>query len=177
MICNMDAYGSIYFNPKRDEPAPKEEERMEATKEQAKKKEQDQQKLDQLVAKSERILYRISTVFPFHLFPDELIIDENKVSLYDKQFFWSESIQSIRIKDIADIIIDTNPFFASITITEMSPRSNPIQLSFLWKKEAFKAHRIIQGLIVACKEEIDLSPIEDILLLLQKLENLGKSGH
>lgn len=135
---------------------------------------QDQQKLDQLVEESSRILYKISTVFPFDLFPDEVVIDENKVNIIIRNFFSSELIESVLIRDISQIYIQTTPFFASMRIATFKANSKPYNFSFLKINEAIKARRIIEGLRVVTKEKIDLArfPLEE---LTQKVENIGKT--
>ncbi len=45
-------------------------------------------KLDVLEKNSERVLLRIHTVFPFVLFPDTVVIDENKISIIRMLFFF-----------------------------------------------------------------------------------------
>lgn len=153
--------GEIVFNP----PPPRKKAR--------KKKGKESQRLTQLVEKSHRILLEISTVFPFDPFPDKLTIDENKVNLINYEFFFSGRTHSVMIKDISDVLVDSGFFFAKLQIIDRGFVENSIELKFLWTEDAQKARRIIQGLIVAQNEGIDISKIETAELA-QKLEKLGE---
>lgn len=131
-------------------------------------------KLDNLAQMSARILFRASTVFPFHLFPSEIVIDENQVSIIDRNFFKVATINSIVLTDIKSVIVNTSTFFGSLTLNTLMPNSQPFTLEYLWRSEAMEARRIIQGLIVARTQKIDLSKIStpDIL---SRVNTIGSS--
>lgn len=132
------------------------------------------QKLQNLVNKSEHILLKISSVFPFDLFPDSLIVDENKVTFCHKEFFKTTEIHPVLIEDITDILVDTGPFFASLKIIDSSNERFPVTLivGFLKNKIAIQAQKIIQGLIAAKKQGIDFGQF-DTEELKRQLERLG----
>jgi hypothetical protein len=129
-------------------------------------------KLDELVTKSHRILFRCKTVFPFDLFPDELIIDENKIDIIHKTFFYTEAIYSVVMKNVHGATVQTGILFSSLDIEVIGFENDPPPLKFLWAADATKARRIITGLTTAIKEGIDLSkiPAED---LTKKVEEIG----
>ena len=156
-----------------EEKDPVEEGHNEAVIEVVKKEDELKNKFEKIVSKSERVLFTTSTIFPFHFFPNKLIIDQNKVSVVEKNFFWSETIRSVMIKNILDITIDTAPLFAHLVIIDVGFKEDAIRLNYLRKKDALLARKIIQGLIVAIKEGIDLSDISGEQLI-QKLEGLGQ---
>lgn len=158
---------------KEEEKDPVEEGHNEAVIEVVKKEDELRNKFEKIVAKSERVLFTASTIFPFHFFPSQLIIDQNKVSVIEKNFFWSETIRSVMIKNILDITIDTAPLFAHLVIIDVGFKEDAIKLNYLRKKDALLARKIIQGLIVAIKEGVDLSDISGEQLI-QKLEGLGQ---
>ena len=132
------------------------------------------QKFDNLVENSERILFKTRAVFPFSLFPDELTIDQIKVNIIFKEFFASERIQCIYIKNITDVFVDTGPFLATLRIIDQGYTDNTVDIGFLGKSAAMQARRIIQGLIVAHRQEVDISSIHDDDLVI-KLEKLGNA--
>ena len=131
-------------------------------------------KLDDLVTKSRRILYRTKTVFPFDLFPDEIIIDENKVDIIVKPFFYTENVFPVLLKNIHGVTINSSVFFASLSLEVIGMENDPGEIRFLWNNDAYRIKRIITGLTTAIKEGIDLSkvPAEE---LLTKVEEIGKS--
>lgn len=131
-------------------------------------------KFDSLVRGCKRMLYKLSAIFPFDLFPDEIIIDECKVSIVFREFFFSEDIHSINIEMIRDVDVETGPFFAKLQIVPDGYPGHPLIVRYLRKKEAYKARSVIQGLMVAKRNNIDLEKIDEPDLV-DKLELLGKT--
>lgn len=137
------------------------------------KKETDMnEKLDNLVDNSHRILFTAKNVFPFDLFPDILTIDVNQVHLTTNYFLKTKRVHSIAIQDISDVFVETSPWYATLRIVDKDFIEKSVQISFLKKDDAMKAKKIIQGLMIGLKEGIDFSKITDDNLS-SKLEDLG----
>lgn len=134
----------------------------------------DSEKVEELLSKAARVLFKTSTVFPFDLFPDKLIIDEIKISIAYSRFFSSEQIYSVLIKDVSDVTVETTPFLATLKIIDNRYQDNPIILKNLRRKSALRAHKIIQGLILGREQKIDFSKIEAPDLV-KKIEALGEA--
>lgn len=136
-------------------------------------------KLDNLVNQSDHVLFRISNVFPFDLFPDELIIDELKVSII-KHDFLSEEVRSVFIKDISAIVVEVTPLLASLSINDRYPPTesnfltHSIQINHLWRGEAIRARKLIQGLQICSKEQVDISGLSTAEAV-KKLEEVGRA--
>jgi len=128
--------------------------------------------LDKMVEKSHWVLLSIKSVFPFDFFPDEITIDPTKINIVIKNFWGSGSVHSIYIKDIADIKIESTPFFATLKIVDRAFVENKIQINFLRREDARRARRIIQGLVVANRDNLNLAGME-INNLAEKIEQLG----
>ncbi|KKR80489.1 MAG: hypothetical protein UU73_C0001G0353 [Candidatus Daviesbacteria bacterium GW2011_GWA1_41_61] len=171
----MLAHGEIHFNhfPKRRPPQKAQKVEEKPTEEAQNSKAQAEAKMEELIEEAENPLFKLSTIFPFDFFPDQIIIDTNKVNIISKEFFSSGRVHSIMIKDIGDVFIETDPFFAKLTIIDKGFTENSINLKYLKKEDAAKARKIIQGLVVAHEQSIDLAhfPPEELTL---KLEKLGK---
>lgn len=120
-----------------------------------------QKSLTDLLKESQNILFRFHTVFPFDLFPDEVTIDENKVNIVKKRFYFSYSVHSVLISDITDISLETGPFFASLTIIDSSNYRFPIEIkiSNITKENAYTARKIIQGMIATKRNNISLASL------------------
>lgn len=131
-------------------------------------------KLDKLVNKSNRILMRVKSTFPFDLFPDELIIEETKINFVSRKFLASEVIHSLPIDDVIDIIVSTTPFFSTMTIHSTTFKAEPLVLRYVKTAEALKARRIIQGVIDAKKANINLEKIP-LQQLVDKTEEIGQT--
>lgn len=144
-------------------------------KEEAKQEILMKERFDSMVKTAARELYRISTVFPFDMFPDEVIIDVDKVSIITGVFFFSKRIHSVFIQDITDVFVDSSFLFATLEIVDSGFVENSIKIKPLGRNEAIRARKIIQGLIVAKKQQIDLTKLLDLPDLVNKLETLGET--
>lgn len=134
------------------------------------------EKLEGLVERSQDVLFKVKTVFPFDLFPDCLCIDENKVSIISKTFMGTEHVRSVLIGDITDVTVQTTPFLSTLEIIDSSNVRNPIYIKVanLKTRDAVRARRIIQGLIAAKQSKVDISGL-DHKELVSKLEKLGEA--
>lgn len=153
----------------------KEKVHSEAIKDAVKEEEIQKDKFNTLLSNGTRVLYKLNSVFPFAFFPDTLTVDCEKVTLKLVEFFFASEIRSIHIKNISHVYVDTSPFFATMTLLDQSVMSEKtaIAIPYLWKGQAMRARRIIQGLIVAHKEKIDVQKIHDNDLV-NKLEEIGR---
>ena len=132
----------------------------------------DQEKLDKLISTSKTLL-QVSSYFPFDLFPDEIVVDNDNVAIITREFFSTEQIYNIPLEEIEDVTISTIPFFATLIITDKRYKDTPVRVKYLPKDEAYKAQRLIRGLITAKKQGVDLGKLNKDDLL-QKAEELGK---
>lgn len=132
-------------------------------------------KLEEMVERSQRILMKTYTIFPFDLFPDCLTIDENKVNFVHHEF-GTKNLHSIFIENISYVTVDTTPFAATLNITDSTSERFPILLQISWLKKdgAFRARKLIHGLIAAKKAGIKLEDF-DREQLIKELEQLGEA--
>ncbi len=130
--------------------------------------------LDNLAHVSKQVILAIKTVFPFDFFQDELFVDVTKVSIHIHYFFYSKEVRSVEFKDIFNIIVQHGVFFASLEIVDKFFSAHPLVIRYLWKKDAIRARRIIQGMIIAQKQNIDIRAIPPNELV-RKLETIGES--
>lgn len=159
---------------KAENASPVVEGRREAVKDFVKERETQRHKFHELVQDVRTPLYKLSSVFPFDLFPNKIIIDVHKINVIFKEFFWSGRTLSIYIQNISDVLIDKSLFFATLKIVDKGYVENMVRVSYLWKKEADRARSIIQGLVIADKEGIDLTKIENKEIMMQ-VEKLGET--
>ena len=146
---------------------------------QSTRKEKDQvnqeiSKLDKLVDRSQNILYRIKAVFPFNFFTDEIIIDASKVNVIRRIFVKTGNVRSVTYEDIFEVSVNYSLFFATLEVADRFFQEAPIIINYLKKSEALKARRIIQGMLIALKEKVQIDQIENKILI-NKLEELGKA--
>ena len=158
-----------------EKPVLRHEAIQDASKEATKTEQLNRDRFHNLVKSSNTTLLSIGNVFPFDFFPDEISIEITQVNIIKHYFIYSAHLQTIPIKNIADVFLDTSFFFATIKIVDSSFIESSVQVEYLRKDDACKARRIIQGLITANKEGIDLTKISSKTLV-QDLESLGRAN-
>lgn len=126
------------------------------TKHQATKIEEDNQTVSDLIAKSNRSIISISSLFPWNIFPNTIIVEESRVTFIFRQFLASQS-HSIEIKNIANVFIESSLFFATIQVVSNTYVQNDIKIGYLYKKKAIKVQRIIEGLRLFREHNINTS--------------------
>lgn len=119
-----------------------------------------ERELSHVALRSHEILFKAKTVFPFDLFPDTVIIDREKLTFIEKDFFFIGRTISVPIRDILNVEVDTGPFFGSVKMTSRYFFTNPQSIRFLWRSHAIKLQRLLQGHIIAHEREIDCRDIE-----------------
>ena len=137
------------------------------------RKKRDKKLVAGLVRKSNRILATISThKLPFDLFPDTLNIEEGRITVVTRNFFFSSQVHSVDIKDISNVFINMAPLFAQLVIVSKTFTKNKIRIKGLRKDEATFARRIIEGLRLFENKQIDTSNYTKKELI-AKLEELS----
>ena len=128
-----------------------------------------------LIRKSNRILASISThKFPFDFFPDTINVEEGRVTVIVRNFFWSSRVYSVDIKNIANVLLNTAPFFVQLVIVSKTFTENEIRVNSLWIKEAIYMRRLIEGLRILYSNDIDTS-VYTKRDLVRKLEELSST--
>ncbi len=117
--------------------------------------------LKKIVKQSHEILGQATTIFPFTLFPDSVIVDRTKVTIIKRNFFWSEDVVSIRIEDVLNATSGVDPIFGSLNVSSRVMNSTDhYQIKFLWKSDATHLKHLIQGYVIAQHNDIDVSHLK-----------------
>ena len=119
-----------------------------------------------------QVLLRVRAFFPFDFFPDEVIVDTNRVNVIKRNFFLSERVHGIPVANILDVFVEHGPIFAALKIVDSGFIENEIEVNYLRKEDAEKARELIQGLIDVKKQGIDLAKV-DHRNIEKQLEELG----
>ncbi|HSX19417.1 MAG TPA: hypothetical protein VLE91_04810 [Candidatus Saccharimonadales bacterium] len=157
-------------------PSPISEQSLEAAgkaeniKNQAEKKELDKQKVNELVKMSNRCIIKISSAFPWNLFPNTIEVEESRVTFITRQLLSSQS-HSVEIKDISNVFLESSLLFSTIQVVSRTFIKNNIKINYLHKGKAKKVKMIIEGLRTFDTNNIDTSNYE-IGELISKLSEL-----
>lgn len=135
---------------------------------------QEWRKLQELARVDNQPLVQVTGTFPFEFFPTTITVDRKKVTVYDRVFFFNRAIQSLLIEDLMSVRVETGILFATLRVVDKHYPGEDIVVRFLPKQLAKEARWVIEGLMVAQKEKIDLTyiPREE---LSQKLLEIGKT--
>jgi hypothetical protein len=134
-----------------------------------------EKKINQLAEKSDQVLFRTKSVFPFDFFPDTLTINANKIDIVQSLFFFSNSTTSVPLRDIANVEIETSPFFAKIKIVNIRYPMEPVIIQYLHKDKAIRAKNIIDGLLVSMSQGADVAAV-DPQKMQQQIEKVGEGA-
>lgn len=132
------------------------------------------EKLQKTAIGSHRILFKARSVFPFDFFPDEVVIDENKVDLVYGIFFYTRQVISVSINDLNGAMSVSNMLFGSLELEIRGYDRNPLPITYLWNHDAERARRIINGLVACVKQGVDTSTL-NLKFAQDKIENIGST--
>lgn len=116
--------------------------------------EENRQAIEDMVNNSNRILIKISSVFPWDFFPTTIALEETRLTITHRQLF-SSQVHSVDIKNISNIFIDNSILFSQLTIVSNTFIENQMIVDRLWKKEAIFIRRMIEGLRMFIEKDID----------------------
>lgn len=138
-------------------------------------KEINENMLDEALDRAQTIIFRCKTVFPFDFFPNDLIIDLSKVTVVKRNFFMSGGMQSVYMRDIVDVEVETGPLFSTLSVVDMFYAQNKLEVKYLKKEDALRAREIILGVVAANKLNVNVTKIdgED---LLQRIRSLARAN-
>lgn len=164
-----NAIGTVPINSARDNrPLP-------TTNSSPQSKHEAKQQLSQAIIGAHEILTTATTIFPFTLFPDTVTVDREKVTINHRMFWMVAEVISIRVEDILNVKADFGPFFGSLKITSrFFDQKKPYVINYLWRSDALRINRVLQGYVSAIQKGIDcsvLSPQE----LTKLLDELGQT--
>lgn len=143
----------------------------ESPENQQKPSEEKREELNEVADKAQDVLIRAESVFPFMLFPDTVSVSRMKVVITRRAFFKVAEVVSLQIEDILNIEVDTGPFFGSLKIYTRIYGSEPLRITFLARRDAVAVKRIIEGLLIASQQQMDITDLNrtDLLKLLKRL--------
>lgn len=98
-----------------------------------------------------RTLGRFRQIFPFTLFPDELIIEELRIVQVKNGGPFQNGVFSIMATDIACVNASAGPFFGHIHIQSLTGGPE-IMVDNLSRSDVYKIRSLIEGIAMASRE-------------------------
>jgi hypothetical protein len=131
------------------------------------------EELKAMVKKSHQVLASVRTVFPVTLFPNSIVLDRSKITIIERNFFWSAKAVSIQVEDVLNVSNSVGPIFGSLTIASRVMSSvDHFQINYLWRGDAIFLKHIIQGYVIAKHSKIDTSNLSRAEMI-ETLSELG----
>jgi hypothetical protein len=129
------------------------------------------EKLIDITEKAHDVLFQADSVFPFTLFPDTLTLDREKLTIAIRSFFRVAKIITVPVTSMISAEADVGPFFGSVRMTSKYFVDNTHEVRFLWRDDATRIHRLLQGFIIAHERDLELHEIDkdDLIVLLEDL--------
>ena len=134
-----------------------------------------EEKLMNTTVETQETLLTADTVFPFTLFRSTVQIDRHKLTIIRRSFFWTADTISVQICDILNVEVNVGPFFGSVVMSSKYFNKKYKSVNFLWRHDAIKFQRLVQGSIIASRKQIDYSGIEKEQLV-ALLSDLGQGA-
>lgn len=94
------------------------------------------------------VILKIKSVFPFELFPDELIIRGDKITLINRTLPGTNMIRDMHMHDIAQAEADCGPIFGHLHVYSKLRTEIPMLIERVRRKDVLKAREVIESLLV-----------------------------
>lgn len=130
------------------------------------------QKLTHLAEEPAQVLLTMKSAFPYVFFPTVIVIDSYRITVLTRHFPFGSTTQTISVKDISSVIVSYAFPFASMKIFHKFVGNEPIVISRMSSRDVEKAQKIIDGLIIVDREQVDLT-LQEKTTLSQNLEEIG----
>lgn len=133
-------------------------------------------RLRQVISQSKEVIARVRTIFPLSMFPDDIILDRTKVTIIQRNFFWSSNVLSVRIEDILNVKCSIGPLFGAVTISIRVMNSvDHFEVGHLWRRDAMEIKRLIQGYMFAKHSNVNLDNMS-VSEVVKTLEDIGEDS-
>lgn len=119
----------------------------------------DSQQLENLAEGNSEVLCTVRSTFPFDFFPSTIVVTRDKVDIIDQLFFFSQDISSLMIREIGRVEVSTSLFFSTIFFRAKTIDKILKKVTHLKKSDALKVQSVIQGLLIAKAEQVDVSSV------------------
>jgi len=99
-------------------------------------------------------VFSLKAVWPFDLFPNELIIEEKRIIIKEKQLPYFVTTTTIPLKDVLIFQVNNSLLFASVYIKSFNTEH---KLSWLKNADACTAKEIVDGLKIKQNESLKMT--------------------
>jgi len=105
--------------------------------------------------KDSNVLARFKSVFPFEIFPDELVVEEKRIIWIHRFGPGMCEVLTLLPTDINRVEASSGPLFGHLHISTLR-HDVEILMERLTRKNTFKARDLIEGLVVVAKQNLEI---------------------
>lgn len=128
--------------------------------------------LDEVIVESNKVLGKFKGVWPFDFFPDEVLLDKQAITIVRHHFWGVFAKITCHYDDLVNSQVNVGPLFGSLNIYSKYFTDGEEVVKWFSNTDAQRIHAILQGLLIARKEGVDLKETPDDELL-TKLHKIG----
>lgn len=117
-------------------------------------------------------LLRVRTVFPLRFFPCTITLDRTRITVKNQTFFFSQQVQNLLLTNVMAVAVEEAGPFATFVIQDILPVTEDIRVGPLWRSDAHALRKMVDALLIALKQNIDVSQVtnNDLMSQLQTAE-------
>jgi hypothetical protein len=93
------------------------------------------------------MVFKVRSVFPFQLFPDELIVFKDRVRLITRLLPAADMVIEMHMHDVAQVEADVGPIFGQLQVYPKLRTEESLLITRLFRKDALAAREILEELI------------------------------
>ena len=93
------------------------------------------------------VLAHVKSIFPFKLFPDELIVKTETITLISRLGPGMQQSRTIHFDDVAQVEADCGPIFGHLHIFPKLRTEAPMLIERISRKDALSTERLIEEII------------------------------
>jgi len=99
------------------------------------------------VKATEGKLFTCKSIWPLDLFPDTITLDEKKLTITHRTFFWSQQVITIQLPDLLNVEILAGPMVCTVRIYSKYVTGGQIDVEKIRKADGFKLRDIVNELM------------------------------
>lgn len=120
----------------------------------------EEQKSPQAVAQEindgNEFLYKFKSLFPFELFPDEVILDKLKITIIQREAIIYKRVTTIPLTGTVNVQISRGILTSQISIIETSTlKQEEVIIKHVLNSDAARFHQIVEGIVIGMRQGIN----------------------
>lgn len=113
------------------------------------------------IEQNNEYLFRCTSLFPFQLFPDEVILDKLKISIIKRDFFFTKRIITLPLTGTVNVKVYKGPITSMLEMMDMSTlNQQAIRVRHVLNDDAVTFHRLVEGIVIGMRQGVNFMDME-----------------